>query len=229
VLQVRFEVIDTGIGIAPEVQARLFQSFEQADNSMTRKYGGTGLGLAISKRLVQLMRGAIGVESTLGKGSTFWFVVPLKKQEQSAVPPAPTFSALTAEQRLQVDYAGTRILLAEDEPVSQEISRYSLEDVGFIVDIAEDGQQALQLARQNRYSLILMDMQMPTMNGVEATQAIRTDSLNMTTPVLAMTANVFDEDRQICLDAGMNDHIAKPLNPQRLYETLLRWLEKGRG
>jgi CheY-like chemotaxis protein len=229
VLQVRFEVIDTGIGIAPEVQARLFQSFEQADNSMTRKYGGTGLGLAISKRLVQLMRGAIGVESTLGKGSTFWFVVPLKKQEQSAVPPAPTFSALTAEQRLQVDYAGTRNLLAEDEPVSQEISRYSLEDVGFIVDIAEDGQQALQLARQNRYSLILMDMQMPTMNGVEATQAIRTDSLNMTTPVLAMTANVFDEDRQICLDAGMNDHIAKPLNPQRLYETLLRWLEKGRG
>jgi len=225
----RFEVVDTGIGIEPEAQTRLFQSFEQADNSMTRKYGGTGLGLAICKRLMQLMGGEIGVESTLGQGSTFWFVVPLNKREADAIPPAPTFTALTAEQRLQADYAGTRILLAEDEPITQEISRGLLEDVGLVVDLAEDGRQALELAQQNTYALILMDMQMPNLNGIDATQAIRADSLNMATPILAMTANAFDEDRQVCLDAGMNDHIAKPVDPDRLYETLLAWLEKRGG
>ena len=225
-VQVRFEVADTGIGIETEAQTRLFQSFEQADNSMTRKYGGTGLGLAISKRLVQLMGGEIGVESTPGQGSTFWFVVPLKKREAHTVTPAPTCSARTAEQRLQDEYAGTRILLAEDEPITQEISRGLLEDVRLQVDIAENGQQALALARQNRYALILMDMQMPVMNGVKATQVIRADSLNQTTPILAMTANAFDEDRAVCLAAGMNDHIAKPVDPERLFEALLVWLEK---
>jgi len=222
----RFDVIDTGIGISPEAQVRLFQSFEQADNSMTRKYGGTGLGLAISKRLVQLMGGEIGVDSAPGAGSTFWFVVPLKQRAPDAVLPAPTFTELSAGQRLQADYTGTRILLAEDEPITQEISRDLLEEVGFVVDIAEDGQQALALARQNRYALILMDMQMPHLNGIEAAQAIRTDSLNQTTPILAMTANAFDEDREACLAAGMDEHISKPVVPQRLYETLLAWLEK---
>ena len=227
-VQVRFEVSDTGIGITPEAQARLFQSFEQADSSMTRKYGGTGLGLVISKRLVQLMGGEIGVESTPGRGCTFWFVVALKKREPSTVPPAATSTALTAEQRLQTEYAGMRILLAEDEPITQEVSRCLLEDVGLVVDIAEDGQQALQFARQNPYALILMDMQMPVLNGVDATRAIRdlgTDSLNRMTPILAMTANAFDEDRQLCIDAGMNDHITKPVEPQKLYETLLAWLK----
>jgi CheY-like chemotaxis protein len=225
-LQVRFEVADTGIGIAPEAQARLFQSFEQADNSMTRKYGGTGLGLAISKRLVRLMGGEIGVDSATGTGSTFWFVVPLKKREPDAVAPAPSIAELKAEQRLLAEYAGRRVLLAEDEPITQEVSLFLLEEVGFVVDIAADGQQAVDLARQNRYALILMDMQMPVMNGVEATTSIRADSLNRTTPILAMTANASDTDRVTCLAAGMNEHISKPVDPQKLYEALLRWLEK---
>jgi CheY-like chemotaxis protein len=221
-VQIRFEVNDTGIGFDAEAQTRLFQSFEQADNSMTRKYGGTGLGLAICKRLVQLMGGEIGVESTPGSGSTFWFIVPLKKREQSAVAPAPSYAPLTA--RLIAEFTGARALVAEDEPISQIVSCGLLEDVGFVVDLAEDGQQALELARQNRYALILMDMQMPVMNGVEATRAIRADSLSRDTPILAMTANAFDEDRDACLAAGMNEHISKPVDPQKLYETLVAWL-----
>jgi two-component system sensor histidine kinase/response regulator len=227
-VQVRFEVSDTGIGIDPEAQARLFQSFEQADNSMTRKYGGTGLGLAISRRLVELMGGAIGVESTPGAGSTFWFVVPLGKREQGAVPPAPTFSGPTAERRLQTAFAGARILLAEDEPIAQEVSRGLLEDAGLVVDLAENGQQAIERARHTAYALILMDMQMPVMGGIEAARAIRNlgaDAPNQTTPILAMTANAFDEDRQACLDAGMNDHIPKPIHSPLLYRSILAHIE----
>ncbi len=222
----RIEVADTGIGIAPEDQKRLFTAFEQADGSMTRKYGGTGLGLVISKRLVQLMGGEIGVESTPGQGSTFWFTVRLGKST-AAVLPAPTFTGKSADERLLDKYAGTRVLLAEDEPVNQEVSRGLLEDAGLVVDLAEDGQQALDLAKQNTYALILMDMQMPHLNGVEATMAIRALPAYAQTPILAMTANAFDEDRQVCLDAGMNDHISKPVDPDKLYETLLAWLEKG--
>ena len=226
-MQLRFEVVDTGIGISPETQARLFRSFEQADSSMTRKYGGTGLGLAICKHLVQLMGGEIGVESSPSSGSIFWFVVALKKRAQDAGTPAPASAGLTADQRLQADYAGTRILLAEDEPINQEVSRSLLEDVGLVVDIAEDGQEALALAKQNTYALILMDMQMPHLNGLDATKAIRLLPAYAQAPILAMTANAFNQDRQACFDAGMNDHIPKPIDADKLYETLLRWLEKG--
>ena len=225
-LQVRFEVADTGIGIEADARTRLFRSFEQADNSMTRKYGGTGLGLAICKRLVGLMGGEIDVVSTPGAGSRFWFVVPLRNAEPGAVLPAPTLATLGAEQRLQTKHAGTRVLLADDEPVTVEVSRALLEELGFVVEVAEDGQQALEMARQSPYALILMDMQMPVLNGMDSTRAIRADSLNRDTPILGMTANAFAEDRQACLDAGMNVHLSKPVDPEMLYETLLGWLER---
>lgn len=225
-LQVRFEVSDTGLGIDPDAQERLFQSFEQADNSMTRRYGGTGLGLAICKSLVQLMGGEIGVDSVPGEGSLFWFVVPLKKREAGVLLSETPRPGHLVEELLRSQHAGLRILLVEDEPITQEVARGLLEDVNLSVDIAANGQQALEQARQNVYALILMDMQMPVMNGIDAACAIRADSLNRTTPILAMTANAFDEDRQQCLEGGMNDHIAKPVDPVKLYETLLEWLDK---
>ncbi len=229
----RWEVIDTGIGIHPEDQTRLFTAFEQADNSMTRKYGGTGLGLVISKRLVGLMGGEMGVSSQPGQGSTFWFTVRLGKATEAVLPViggnppgTPTFSSARAEERLQAGFVGTRILLAEDEPVNREVSRGLLEDVGLQVDVAEDGVEAVRMAGQIPYTLILMDMQMPNLNGVDATRAIRQLPGYATTPILAMTANAFDEDRQVCLDAGMNDHIGKPVVPEYLFETLLKWLSR---
>jgi signal transduction histidine kinase/ActR/RegA family two-component response regulator len=219
------EVADTGIGIAPADQARLFTAFEQADGSMTRKYGGTGLGLAISRRLVHLMGGEIGVESEPGRGSTFWFTARLTKAAPAASAPQPAGNG--AEQRLRARFGGARILLVEDEPINQEVSRGLLEDVGLAVDLAADGIEAVDLAGHNRYDLILMDMQMPNMNGIDATLAIRAQAHNATTPILAMTANAFEDARQSCLAAGMNDHVAKPIEPDRLFEVMLKWLERS--
>ena len=222
------EIQDTGIGIGPEEQQRLFTPFEQADGSMTRKYGGTGLGLAISRRLAELMGGEMGVTSQPGAGSSFWFTAQLGIAAQTdaesapgAVPPAPTF-----EEEIRRCHAGARVLLAEDEPINREVSCSLLEDIGLTVDVAEDGRQAVTLARQTDYRVILMDMQMPNMNGVDATRAIRQLPGRAGTPILAMTANAFDDDRQACLEAGMNDHIPKPIDPDRLYQSLAHWLGK---
>jgi PAS domain S-box-containing protein len=220
-----FAVRDTGIGIAAEDLGRLFTAFEQADGSMTRKYGGTGLGLAISKRLAHMMGGEVGVDSRPGRGSTFWFTARLGKKAGAQLAP-PAFLRGSAEARIVARYAGCRVLLAEDEPINQEVAQSLLEHVGLMVDVADDGVAALALAQENVYDLILMDMQMPNLNGVDATRAIRADSLNQVTPILAMTANAFNEDRLVCLAAGMNDHMGKPVDPDRLFEYLLKWLER---
>jgi len=221
----RFEVIDTGIGILPEDQARLFNAFEQADNTTTRKYGGTGLGLAINRRLARLMGGDVGVKSTPGKGSTFWLDVQLGKGDPLAIEPD---IALTEKARtvLHREYQGQRILLVEDDPLNQEVAAMLLKDVGLSVDLAENGEQAVRMARESNYAVILMDVQMPKQDGLSATAAIRKIVGRETVPIIAMTANAFDEDKLKCLSAGMNDFLSKPVNPDCLFETLLKWLAR---
>jgi PAS domain S-box-containing protein len=225
---VRFEVADTGPGIDPETQAKLFSAFEQADSSTTRQHGGTGLGLAITRHLAELMGGESGLHSTPGQGSAFWFTARLAKGSASADMVAQMHE-LSAEIALKKHHAGSRILLVEDDLINREVALELLADVQLDVDCAEDGEQAVLLAGKNRYALILMDMQMPKMDGLEATRAIRAQPELQATPILAMTANAFVEDKARCFEAGMNDFIAKPIDPEVLFETLLRWLSRDKA
>ncbi len=222
---IRFEVCDTGPGIDSQAQAKLFSAFEQADSSTTRRYGGTGLGLAITRRLAELMDGEAGVISAPGQGSTFWFTARFDKgsvKNTETMQPA----AGSAEEILISRYHGCRILLVEDDLINREVALELLGDTELSVDSAENGEVAVRMANATPYDLILMDMQMPVMDGLEATRQIRRLEAGREIPIIAMTANAFSDDKDRCFEAGMSDFIAKPIEPEFLFSTMLKWLQR---
>jgi CheY-like chemotaxis protein len=233
----RFEVRDSGIGISQEGLARIFSSFVQVDSSTSRKFGGTGLGLVISRKLVEGMNGSMGVESELGQGSCFWFELPLMQTERS-VWNAP-FDAVTktagdvpvsktnpehlgdkqspSKSHGSDEHPASPILLVEDHPINQKVATVLLQRMGYEVDLAEDGEKAVSAASKKLYAVILMDVQMPNMNGFDATRAIRSGGgLNADTKIIALTANAMQSDKDACLSAGMNDFLTKPFSKEAL-------------
>jgi CheY-like chemotaxis protein len=214
----RFEVQDSGIGLAPPLQVRVFEGFVQGDNEHTRSSGGTGLGLSICKRLAEQMNGEVGVESQEGVGSTFWFTVRLPLSHADRV--ADAQDARVGQAPASV--LGVRVLLVEDNVSMRGILKQLLELAGAQVDTAENGQVASQMVNDTRYDLVLMDMQMPVMDGLEATRLIRRNPAHEALPIVALTAGGFNDDRSDCLAAGMNDYLMKPFEYQDLIQVLQR-------
>lgn len=232
-LHLRFEVRDSGIGISAEALGRLFTPFEQADMSNARRHGGTGLGLAITRHLARKMGGETGVHSVVGAGSVFWFTVCLQPAVPQPVvqglvareaPPLGALAPCDAERLLRERHAGRRVLLAEDDPVNQMVAWSLLQAAGLEVDLVGDGAEALRRASLCHYDLILLDMEMPEMDGLEAARAIRRQTAHALTPILALTGNAFEADREACMEAGMDDFLPKPVAPEVLYASLLKQL-----
>ena len=216
--EIKMEVEDTGVGIEDDIKDKLFNEFTQADGSTTRKYGGTGLGLAIVKQLVEMMQGQFGVDSIPGQGSTFWFRIPLEIADEQTIKQPEDH-----ELELKGELSG-HVLLVEDNPINQMVAQKMLEKIGIESTLAGDGQEALNMLEQGEFDAVLMDCQMPVMDGFEAAQRIREREELLKLPVIAMTANVMEGDREKCIQAGMNDYIGKPVVEADLKKILARWL-----
>lgn len=226
---IRIEVADQGIGLSRAQQENLFHKFQQVDDVTTRELGASGLGLVISRQLATLMGGDIGVTSEYGSGSTFWMEVGMEKSTGSGAL-AEIGRLLLSEPPVSIiarRFGGVRILLAEDDLFNQEVALGLLEETGLIIDVVENGQLAVQKMMSDDYALVLMDVQMPVMDGLAATRHIRQQPGKSDLPILALTANAFDEDRKRCIEAGMSDYISKPVDPEMLFSLLLHWLEKS--
>jgi CheY-like chemotaxis protein len=233
VVLLELRVSDTGIGVDASDAARLFTAFEQGDASTTRRYGGTGLGLAINARIAQMMGGAVGVDGAPGKGSTFWLTARLRTVDAGAAAVPDAVPASTAPAHVPVAWARradgqpARALVAEDHPPSREVMAGLLGHLGLRTDLAEHGAQAVDMAAGGDYDVILLDLQMPGLDGLAAARAIRSQPRNARTPIIAMTASAFASDRQACLDAGMNDHVAKPVQFEPLRLALVQQLGRS--
>ncbi len=224
---IKLSVIDTGIGIPRDKQELLFEPFNQADNSTTRKFGGTGLGLAICKQLADLMKGEVGVQSEPDRGSKFWFIVKLPKMKKSS--PSGENKTMPANSNYNPFNQELKILVAEDNPINQKVARKLLESEGFEVDLVDNGLDAVKAVENDNYDIVLMDLQMPEMDGYEATSAIR--KMEKTTddhiPIIALTASTLEKDKEVSLNTGMDGYVTKPVNKSQLMEALKRWALKS--
>ena len=222
----RLAVRDSGIGIDEASSERLFKPFEQADNSTTRRYGGTGLGLAISRELVRMMGGDVLVHSQPGQGSVFEVQLSLPTTQPAPLARSPV-RAEELRVQLALSHAGRSVLVADDDPVSREVAAALLRRAELEVHLAADGEEAVAQAARQRFALVLMDMQMPRLNGLDAARRLREGGLNSHTPIVALTANAFEDDRRRCLEAGMDEHLTKPIDMAALYEKLIALLPRG--